>query len=108
MMTRMDLVFAFAELSKFVQAPGEVHLLRLEAKHMLAYLARTAEHGITYSAPDDARDLDKLHGWVDSDFAADPDTRRSMTGYLISMNNGPISFEICCEILDTHSKDQPV
>eukprot|EP00286_Rhodomonas_abbreviata_P022906 CAMPEP_0181315108 /NCGR_PEP_ID=MMETSP1101-20121128/15189_1 /TAXON_ID=46948 /ORGANISM="Rhodomonas abbreviata, Strain Caron Lab Isolate" /LENGTH=181 /DNA_ID=CAMNT_0023422273 /DNA_START=118 /DNA_END=663 /DNA_ORIENTATION=- len=64
--------------------------------------------GAGRSAPDDARDLDKLHGWVDSDFAADPDTRRSMTGYLISMNNGPISFEICCEILDTHSKDQPV
>ena len=91
MMTRPDLAFAFAELSKFVQAPGEVHLRA--AKHTLAYLAGTAEEGITYSKPDDVRDLDVLHGWVDSDFAADPDTRRSVSGYLISMNNGPISWK---------------
>eukprot|EP00961_Rhodomonas_salina_P125501 1690608-Rhodomonas_salina.1 len=32
-------------------------------------------------------------GWVDSDYAADPDTRRSVTSYLISMNNGPISWK---------------
>mmetsp|Transcript_63864 Transcript_63864/g.133031 ORF Transcript_63864/g.133031 Transcript_63864/m.133031 type:complete len:106 (-) Transcript_63864:45-362(-) len=51
MMTRPDLAFAFAELSKFVQAPGEVH-------------------------------LNRLRGWVDSDYAADPDTRRSTSGYL--------------------------
>mmetsp|Transcript_8776 Transcript_8776/g.17525 ORF Transcript_8776/g.17525 Transcript_8776/m.17525 type:complete len:112 (+) Transcript_8776:2-337(+) len=50
-MTRPDLAFAFAELSKFVQAPGEVH-------------------------------LNVLMGWVDSDFAADTDTRRSVSGYL--------------------------
>ena len=28
----------------------------------------------------------KLTGWVDSDFAADPGTRKSMTGYLFSLN----------------------
>eukprot|EP00961_Rhodomonas_salina_P242452 3275121-Rhodomonas_salina.1 len=32
-------------------------------------------------------------GWVDSDFAADPDTRHSVTGYVISMNNGPVSWK---------------
>ena len=31
-------------------------------------------------------------GWVDSDYAADVDTRRSMTGFVLSMNNGPIAW----------------
>ena len=73
MMTRPDLAFAFAELSRFVQAPGEVHMSA--AKHMLSYLAGTANESITYSAPTDSLELNVLHGWVDSDFAADPDTR---------------------------------
>ena len=31
-------------------------------------------------------------GWVDSDFGSDPDTRKSMTGYLMSLNGGAISW----------------
>ncbi len=35
----------------------------------------------------------KLGGWVDSDFASDIDSRKSMTGYLMSLNGGPISWK---------------
>ena len=35
----------------------------------------------------------KLGGWVDSDFASDADSRKSMTGYLMSLNGGPISWK---------------
>jgi hypothetical protein len=39
----------------------------------------------------------KLSGWVDSDFASDNlldiDTRKSMTGYLMVLNGGPISWK---------------
>ena len=37
--------------------------------------------------------VNKLSGWVDSDFASDIDTRKSMTGYLMSLNGGPISWK---------------
>ena len=34
-----------------------------------------------------------LSGWVDSDFASDIDTRKSVTGYLLWLNGGPISWK---------------
>jgi len=36
-----------------------------------------------------------LTGWVDSDFAADSDTRRSITGYVMALNCAPISWRSC-------------
>ena len=51
----------------------------------------TYNEGITYCDPAEER-RNKLTGWVDSDFAADPDTRKSMTGYLFSLNGRAISW----------------
>ena len=34
----------------------------------------------------------KVSGWVDSGFASDTDTRKSVTGYLMVLNGGPISW----------------
>eukprot|EP00961_Rhodomonas_salina_P197970 2671328-Rhodomonas_salina.1 len=90
-MTCPDLAFAFAELSKFVQAPGIVHLRA--ARRVLAYLAGTQDLGITYFCPTYSAQVNRLFGWVDSDYVADPDTRKSVTGYIISMNNGPIAWK---------------
>lgn len=70
-------VHAFAELSKFVSCPGVVHLKA--ARRVLSYLsAGTVDEGITYSRPTHDRHVNCLFGWVDSDYAADPDTRRSV------------------------------
>ena len=35
----------------------------------------------------------KVSGWVDSGFASDTDTRKSVTGYLMVLNDGPISWK---------------
>ncbi len=61
------------------------------ADRLLQYVCSTYDQGITYC------DLgvevkNKLIGWVDSDFGSDPDTRKSMTGYLMSLNDGVISW----------------
>ena len=66
-----------------------VHLAAAERD--LAYLRGTYNEGIAYCDPGEDR-RNKLTGWVDSDFAADPDTRKSMTGYLFSLNGGAVSW----------------
>ena len=88
-MTRPDLAFTYSQLSKFVQSPGPVHLAA--AERALSYLRGNYDEGITYFDPGPAL-RNKLTGWVDSDFAADPDTRKSMTGYIFSLNGGAVSW----------------
>ena len=64
-MTRPDLAWSYSELSKYVQNPGKAHI---DAAHHV--LANT------------------IWGWVDSDWAADLDSRRSHTGYVIILTSG--------------------
>jgi hypothetical protein len=61
------------------------------AERVLQYLRGTYDQGITYCDLG-AEVKNKLIGWVDSDFGSDPDTRKSMTGYLMSLNGGAISW----------------
>jgi hypothetical protein len=88
-MTRPDLAFTYSHLSKFVQVPGPVYLAA--AERALAYLRGTYNEGITYCDPGEER-RNKLTDCVDSYFAADPDTGKSMTGYLFSLNGGAVSW----------------
>ena len=67
-MTRPDLTFAYSQLSKFVQYPGVIHLESTQC--VLQYLRTTYDQGITYCDPGLAM-LNKLTGWVDSDFGSD-------------------------------------
>eukprot|EP00961_Rhodomonas_salina_P205050 2767961-Rhodomonas_salina.1 len=89
-MTQCDLAFAYAELSKFVQCQGLIHLTA--AEHMLQFLRGSYEDGITYSNPG-PRNRNRLAGWVDSDYTSDPDTRKSVTCYVLSLNNAPVSWK---------------
>ena len=61
------------------------------AERVLQYVCGTFDQGITYVDPG-GETKNKLIGWVDSDFGSDPDTRKSMTGYLMSLNGGDISW----------------
>jgi hypothetical protein len=93
--TRPDISHAYSELSKFVQCPGQKHMDA--AEYCLKYLAGTVNlcihYGRTKDSETEGRQLNRLWGWVDADFAADLDTRRSHTGYIIMMNGGPISWK---------------
>ena len=91
-MTRCDLAFAYGQLSQFLHCPGPVHLLA--AERALAYVRGTSDFGLCYSDLGAGR-RNVLTGWVDSDFASDSDTRRSVTGYVMSLNGAPISWRSC-------------
>jgi hypothetical protein len=89
-MTRPDLAFSFSQLSKFLQCPGDAHLAA--AYRVLAYAKGTLNQGLSHHDPGVGKRY-ALSGWVDSDFAYDIDTRKSVTGYLMVVNGGPVSWK---------------
>ena len=88
-MTRPDLAWSYSELSKYVQFPGIAHMEA--AEHVLQYLHDTWNESITYTRG--SRNPNELWDWVDADWAGDTDSRRSHIGYILMMNDGPISWK---------------
>jgi hypothetical protein len=89
-MTRPDLAFSFSQINKFLQYPGEAHLAA--SYRVLACVKGTLNQGLSWHDPG-AGSRNKLSGWVDNDFASHIDTRKSVTGYLMVLNGGPISWK---------------
>src|SRR5258708_21154438 len=95
--TRPDIAYAVSTLSRLASRPGTPHVRAL--KHLLRYLKGSANYGITYSR--DGGSLmgceitlnnDIIHGFTDSDYAMDPDSRRSVSGAIFLLAGGPISW----------------
>ena len=70
-----DMFYGTMQLAKFNSNPGEKHVRA--SKMMLRYLAGTLDDGLHFSK--DVRFDGKIiiEAYVDSDWAGDPDTRRS-------------------------------
>jgi hypothetical protein len=88
-MTRPDLAWSYSELSKYVQDPGKAHMDA--AHHVLRYLRATYDQAIVYERTNELANT--LWGWVDSDWAADLDSRRSHTGYVLMFAGGAVSWK---------------
>jgi hypothetical protein len=86
--TRPDIAYSVNRLAAFLQNPGPAHWKSLQ--HLLAYLKGTLDYKITYrrGAGSGIRPL----GFVDADYAADLDTRRSTSGEVFMMSGGPVSW----------------
>eukprot|EP00961_Rhodomonas_salina_P108374 1458860-Rhodomonas_salina.1 len=69
--------------------PGPSHMAA--ARRILWYLAGTAHHGITDEAQPKSRE-NLLWGFADADHAGDPDTRKSVTGYVTMICGAEISW----------------
>jgi hypothetical protein len=83
--TRPDMAFAIGVLARFISAPREEHRMRVKAvRH---YLKETVDYAIIYGAASTP-----LEGYADSDYAADPDKRRSTGGYVFLMAGGAITW----------------
>jgi len=85
--TRPDISYAVQTLSQFMQSPRTSHMIALE--HTLRYLQGTAGQGILLRA--DGPLL--LKAFSDSDWASCPNSRRSVTGYIVLMGSSPISWK---------------
>ncbi|KAJ9531058.1 hypothetical protein QJQ45_000948 [Haematococcus lacustris] len=84
--TRPDIAFAVGQLSRFMQAPTLQH--QQVAFGLLRYLKRTAEMGLVYSRSSSPQ----LQGYVDADYAGDPDSMRSTTGSVFVLNGAAVTW----------------
>ena len=84
--TRPDVAFAVTKLSQFAANPTEDHLNR--ALYICRYLLGTSDYALVY----DGKSNGSLIAYADSDWASDPHTRKSTTGYLVKLANGVFSW----------------
>lgn len=84
--SRPDICFTVNKLSQFGSNPNEEHMAA--AIRVLQYLKATRHFRLMYSGSGDS----ELIGYSDSDWASDPDTRRSTTGYTFQINGGTIAW----------------
>lgn len=69
--------------------PGPTHIEA--AKRILRYLKGTKSHHLRYKTrTDDSSNV--LFGYVDADHAGDKDDRKSVSGYILMLNGGPVSW----------------
>uniref|UniRef100_A0A2N9FS43 Reverse transcriptase Ty1/copia-type domain-containing protein n=1 Tax=Fagus sylvatica TaxID=28930 RepID=A0A2N9FS43_FAGSY len=83
--TRPDISFSVHQVCQYMSAHTTVHLAA--AKRILRYLQGTLHHGIAFT-------LGPLHlsAYTDTDWAGDPDDRRSTSGYLVYIGSNPITW----------------
>ena len=87
--TRPDISFAVGFLSRFLENHTKGHWTR--ALRVLRYLQGTKDRGIVFSGNN--TELEKsLEGYTDADYANDPATRRSVSGFVFKFNDGPITW----------------
>ena len=80
--TRPDIAYAVTKMSQFAANPNKEHLDR--ALYICRYLLGTSKYSLVY----DGKSGGGLIGFADSDWASDPITRKSTTGYLVKLANG--------------------
>jgi hypothetical protein len=84
--TRPDIAYAVTKLAQFAANPSQEHLNR--ALYICRYLIGTADYALIYDGNSDGG----LIAYADSDWASDPNTRKSTTGYLVKLAGGVFSW----------------
>ncbi|UYV81871.1 hypothetical protein LAZ67_20002749 [Cordylochernes scorpioides] len=101
--TRPDIAYAVSRVSQFMNNPGPSHWTAV--KKIFGYLKATKNIGICFGG---SSCTTSLIGFSDADFGGDLDTRKSTTGYVFMLNNGPISWcsqkQNCVSLSTTESE----
>ena len=92
--TRPDISYSVSQVARFNANPGLEHWKAVVK--IFRYLQGSITMGIKFDSTD-SHTLDNLIvnviGYADSDHGRCVDTRRSITGYIFTMSNGPISWQ---------------
>lgn len=88
--TRPDISYAVQTLSQFMENPMPAHWSA--GKRVLRYLQGTQDWGILYRASSTESTLPTVSGYSDADWGANPDDRKSISGYVFHMAGAPISW----------------
>ncbi|XP_020552911.1 uncharacterized protein LOC110012699 [Sesamum indicum] len=83
--TRLDASYAVQHLSLFLQWPCQAHWDA--AVHLVKYLKSCHSTRLFFSF----NNVSRLTAFFDADWAGCPETRRSLTGFCIFLNNAPVS-----------------
>lgn len=84
--TRPDLAFVVSNVSRFNDKHDESHWVAV--KRIMRYVRGTIGYRLTYHSDS----LAPIHGFVDADWANDPDERRSFSGYAYLMAGGAVTW----------------
>jgi hypothetical protein len=84
--THPDLSFVVGIVARYMQTPHEIHWK--EAKRILHYVCGTVHFRIHYSS----RGTPFMVSFTYSDWAGNPDDRKSTAGYVFSLGSGPITW----------------
>ncbi|KXJ84276.1 hypothetical protein RP20_CCG014294 [Aedes albopictus] len=86
--TRPDIAFAVNAVSQFSSNPGKPHWEAV--KRIIRYLKGTATKKLEYSR----NPTDELKGYSDADWGGDPDSRRSTSGYVFTLQGAAIAWNV--------------
>ena len=88
--TRPDISFSVSVLARHCHAPTRRHMLYL--KRVLRYVAGTVTLGLSYPRSGQTLSPRSIAVHVDADWGGCKETRRSTTGYIITINGTPIAW----------------
>ena len=87
--TRPDISHATSVLGQFSANPGKSHMDAI--KHLCHYLLHTSTRCIHYRSTRTVAD-GLLEGFVDADWATCRDSRRSRSGFIATLQSGPVAW----------------
>jgi len=89
--TRPDIAFAVNQAAKFNENPTEEHWEKL--LKIVAYVKSTKSHGLWYNTKTSGDQVVQLSVYTDADWANCKDTRKSITGIMISLWGCPVMWK---------------